>query len=79
MRVSAKEVGKKFEELVALAQRGEKVIVEQDEKPIAEIVPIPLATGKFKHGILKDQLKGPAPDFLEPMSEEELLDWEGRD
>ena len=48
-------------------------------KPVAEIIPIPVKRGKFKHGILKDVLTGPVPDFLEPMSEEELLDWEGRD
>jgi antitoxin (DNA-binding transcriptional repressor) of toxin-antitoxin stability system len=41
MRVSAKEVGKKFEELVALAQRGEQVMIEQGDKLVAEIVPSP--------------------------------------
>jgi antitoxin (DNA-binding transcriptional repressor) of toxin-antitoxin stability system len=79
MRFSVEEAEKKFGELIDLAQRGEQVIIEQGDRPVAEIIPIPITQGKFKHGILKDQLKGPVPDFLEPMSEEELLDWEGRD
>jgi antitoxin (DNA-binding transcriptional repressor) of toxin-antitoxin stability system len=79
MRFSVEEAEKKFGELIDLAQRGEEVIIEQGDRPVAEIIPIPIKKGKFKHGLLKDVLKGPVPDFLEPMSEEELLDWEGRD
>jgi antitoxin (DNA-binding transcriptional repressor) of toxin-antitoxin stability system len=79
MRFSVEEAEKKMIELIDLAQRGEQVIIEQGDRPVAEIVPIPVKVGKFKHGILKDVLTEPAPDFLEPMSEEELLDWEGRD
>jgi hypothetical protein len=33
--------------------------------------------GKFKIGLLKDQLTGPSPDFFEPMDESEIEDWEG--
>lgn len=79
MRYSVEEAEKKMVELIDLAQRGEQVILEQGDRLVAEIIPIPLKKGKFKHGILKDVLKRPVPDFLEPMSEEELLDWEGRD
>lgn len=79
MRVSVEEAEKKLIELIDLARRGEEVIVEQGGRPVAEIVPIPQKTGRFKSGILKHVLTEPAPDFLEPMSEEELLDWEGRD
>lgn len=79
MRFSVEEAEKKFIELIDLAQRGEQVIIEQGDKPIAEIIPIPVKKRRFKHGVLQDVLKGPIPDFLEPMSEEELLDWEGRD
>lgn len=79
MRFSVEEAEKKMVELIGLVHRGEQVIIEQGDKPVAEIIPIPVKRGKFKHGILKDVLTGPVPDFLEPMSEEELLDWEGRD
>lgn len=53
------------------------MIIARDNIPVAELVPV--RKKKFKLGILKDQLKGPVPDFLEPMSEEDLRLWEGRD
>jgi len=31
----------------------------------------------FKIGLLKDQIGGSAPDFFEPMSEDEIAGWEG--
>jgi hypothetical protein len=33
--------------------------------------------GKFKIGLLKEQLTGSGPDFFEPMNESELEAWEG--
>jgi hypothetical protein len=44
---------------------------------VARIVPI--ARRAFKFDLLKGLLKGPIPDFLEPMDEEELALWEGGD
>jgi prevent-host-death family protein len=61
--------------LIEAVQRGEEVIIAKNDVPVAEIVPI---KRKFKFGTMS-HLKGTVPDFLEPMSEEELLDWEGRD
>ena len=77
MRLTIEEAEKRFEELIDLAAQGEEIIIAKGKTAVAEIIPI--RQGKFKHGILKDKLAGPAPDFLEPMSEEDLRLWEGRE
>jgi prevent-host-death family protein len=62
--------------LIDAALAGEDVVISRRGKPVVRVVAIP--QGKFKMGILAGQLTGPGPDFLEPMSEEELALWEGR-
>lgn len=76
MRFSVEEAEKRLEELVDLALSGEEVLIADGDR-VAQLVP--LRKRQFVHGILADKLTCEAPDFLEPMSEEELLDWEGRD
>jgi len=61
--------------LIDAAVAGEDVVISCGGKPVITLVAIP--QGQFKFGILADELTGPAPDFLEPMSEEELALWEG--
>ena len=62
--------------LIDAALAGEDVVIAKGNKPAARLVPIP--QGKFTIGILKGQLNGPGPDFLEPLDESELAQWEGR-
>jgi antitoxin (DNA-binding transcriptional repressor) of toxin-antitoxin stability system len=62
--------------LIEAALAGEEVIIARGDKPVVRLTPIP--QGGFKIGLLKDQLSGPGPDFLEPLSEEDLGLWEGR-
>ena len=62
-------------QLIDAALAGEDVVIARHNTPVVRLVAIP--KGKFKFGILHDQLKGEMPDFLEPMSEEELKLWEG--
>ena len=61
--------------LIESALRGEDVVIAMDGKPVARLVPLPLSG--FRLGVLKSKVGAP-PDFLEPMSEEELRAWEGR-
>jgi prevent-host-death family protein len=61
--------------LIESALAGEDVVIARGSKPVVRLVPI--ERKPFKFGILKDVLKGEIPDFLEPMSEEELALWEG--
>ena len=63
--------------LIDAALAGEEAVIAEGETPVARIVPIPRRR-KFKFGLLKE-LAGTEPDFFEPMTEEELADWEGRD
>lgn len=60
--------------LIEAAQRGEEVIIAKGNKPVVRLVPI--VQGAFKTGLLKGKL-GISPDFLEPMTEENLDMWEG--
>lgn len=77
MLVTVPDTKKELLDLIEAAKGGEEVIITSNDRTAIKLVPV--ERPRFKHGILKDVLKGPVPDFLEPMSEEELLDWEGRD
>lgn len=61
--------------LIEAAVAGEDVVIARGSKPMVRLVPI--EPKRFKIGILKDILTGEIPDFLEPMSEEDLALWEG--
>lgn len=77
MLVSVPDTKKELMDLIEAARGGEEVIIAPQDGAAIKLVPV--ERPRFRHGLLKDVLKGPVPDFLEPMSEEELLDWEGRD
>ena len=62
--------------LIEAALSGEDVVIAKGEKPVVRLVPIP--QGKFKFGILEPGALGDGPDFLSPMDEEELAEWEAR-
>ena len=63
--------------LIEAALAGEEVVIAKGSKPVVKLVPIP--QGRFQIGLLKDQLTEPGPDFLEPLEDEDLDLWEGRD
>ncbi|MEE2950438.1 MAG: type II toxin-antitoxin system prevent-host-death family antitoxin [Pseudomonadota bacterium] len=75
MQVSVEAAESNLSKLIEAAAKGEDVVIAQGERPVAKLVPIPQR--RFKIGILKDQLIGSAPDFLAPLSEDELSLWEG--
>jgi prevent-host-death family protein len=61
--------------LIDAALSGEEVVIAKGSRAVVKIVPIEQRS--FKIGILKNELAGTSPDFLAPMSEEELASWEG--
>ena len=61
--------------LIEAALAGEEVVIARGSKPLVKLVAIPKPA--FKIGILEGQLQGDGPDFLEPMSEEDIARWEG--
>lgn len=61
--------------LIDAALAGEDVVIAKGKRPVVRIVAIP--QGGFTIGLLKGQLAEGGPDFLAPMDERELADWEG--
>lgn len=47
--------------------RGKRAVVKR----------VPVRQKSFKFGVLKGQLMGPGPDFFQPLSEDDLVLWEG--
>jgi antitoxin (DNA-binding transcriptional repressor) of toxin-antitoxin stability system len=61
---------------VRRAQAGESILIADQEQPIAELKPVPRATGaKRPFGLCKGQFEVPE-DFDAPLSEEILRDFE---
>ncbi len=77
MRVTIHAAKTNLSKLIEAALRGEEVVIARGDKPVVKLVPVE-KKGKFVFDVMADKLKGPIPDFLEPMSEEELALWEGR-
>lgn len=61
--------------LIDAALAGEDVVIAKGNRPVVRLVAIP--QGRFQIGILPSHSLGTGPDFMESMSEEELLSWEG--
>ena len=61
--------------LIDAALAGEEVVIARGAHPVVRLVPI--VQSGFRLGTHDGRLGRP-PDFLEPLSEEELAAWEGR-
>ena len=77
MQVSIDDAAQDFRALIEAVRNGEEVVITEDGAPV---VRMEIATRSgFRFGLLAGILKGPIPDFTEPMGEDELALWEGRD
>ena len=77
MKVSIQTAQDTLSDLIDAALSGEEVVIDKADGNAVRIVPVPQQDKReFKFGVLKDL--GPGPDFFEPMSEEDLVLWEGR-
>ena len=74
MQVKMHAAKSQLSKLVEAAENGEEVIIARGDVPVARLVPI---RDRFVFDVLADKLKGPIPDFLEPLDEEDLRLWEG--
>jgi antitoxin (DNA-binding transcriptional repressor) of toxin-antitoxin stability system len=78
MKVSIQTAQGTLSDLIDAALSGEEVVIGKADGTAVKIVPVSQPEKReFKFGLLK-QL-GPGPDFFEPMSEEDLALWEGRE
>lgn len=77
MQASVHEAKTHLSKLIDAALKGEHVVITRHGEPVIELTPARKKRVTF--GLLKEQIDGDIPDsFFEPMSEEELADWEGR-
>ena len=77
MQVSIDDAAREFHALIQAVRDGEDVVITDGGVPV---VRMEIATRSgFRFGLFAGVLKGPIPDFTEPMSEDELALWEGRD
>ena len=65
----------KLSELIEAALRGEDVVIAEGGKSAVRLVPLPQSG--FRLRVMKGKLDT-SPDFIEPMSREELRAWEGQ-
>ena len=77
MQVTVDDAESRLSELIAVSRCGEEVTIVDGDGPIAKLVAMPRPK-PFRYDVLADQVRGPIPDFLEPLDEEELAFWEGR-
>ena len=74
MQMNVAEARAKLSQLLAAVDAGEEVVIARDGGPAARLVPV--VRGGVRLGLLEG-LVDPAtvPDFMEPMSEDELAEW----
>jgi prevent-host-death family protein len=73
MQITIHAAKTNLSKLIEAVERGEEVIIARGDKPVARLVPV--TRSGFKIG-MPGFVGMPVPDFLEPMSEEELQEWE---
>lgn len=76
MQVSVHAAKTNLSKLLEAVEKGERVVIARHGVPAAELIPV--RRSELKFGSLKDKLTVPPEEFLRPMSEEELADWEGK-
>jgi prevent-host-death family protein len=74
MQMNVAEARAKLSQLLAAVDAGEEVVIARDGVPAARLVPI--VRGGVRLGLLEGIVDSTTiPDFLEPMSEDELAEW----
>ncbi|MGP3699508.1 type II toxin-antitoxin system Phd/YefM family antitoxin [Rhodobacter sp. NSM] len=74
MQMNVAEARAKLSQLLAAVDAGEEVVIARDGVPAARLVPV--ARVGVRLGLLEGVV-GPdtIPDFLQPMSEDEVAEW----
>lgn len=74
MQMNVAEAKAKLSQLLAAVDAGEEVIIARDGVPAARLVP--MTATKVRLGLLEGVVTPDSvPDFLEPMSSDELAEW----
>ena len=75
MIVKMHQAKSQLSKLIAAAVAGEEVVIARGSEPLVRLTPINPATSKRRFGAYKGQFEI-SDAFFEPLSEEELADWE---
>jgi antitoxin (DNA-binding transcriptional repressor) of toxin-antitoxin stability system len=75
MQVTIHAAKTNLSKLIEAALAGEEVVIAKGKTAVVKLVAIERT--RFKMGLLKGKVPPGGPDFLEPMSEDELVLWEG--
>ena len=73
MQMNISEAKSKLSELIAAAEQGQDVVIARGGHPVVRLVLVNRPTVRIGIG---DGLIAGVPDFLTPMSEDALKDWE---
>jgi prevent-host-death family protein len=75
MQMNVAEARAKLSELLAAVDAGEEVIIARDGVPAARLVPVQRTS--IRLGLLEGVVNpDTVPDFLEPMTPDELAEWD---
>jgi prevent-host-death family protein len=79
--VKIHEAKTNLSKLIARVEAGEEIVIARGDKPIVKVVPVESTPTKKR---LAGAMKGLWPElpdafFFDPLPEEELAAWEGRD
>ncbi len=77
MQVTVHAAKTHLSRLIQAALDGEEVVIARGAVPVVRLVPV--VKSGFRFGGLPAEVGANMPDFLEPMSEEDLALWEGRE
>ena len=78
MKIDVQEAKDQLARLLAAAEAGEEVVIARDGKAVARLVPLPEERPKRRPGSMKGKIHVD-DSFFDPLPEEELRLWEGRD
>ncbi|MEM6742398.1 MAG: type II toxin-antitoxin system prevent-host-death family antitoxin [Pseudomonadota bacterium] len=73
MQVPVHAAKTQLSKLIDAALAGEEVVIAKGSTPVVRLVPV--AGNGFAFGGLPRGIEGTEPDFLAPLSEDELADW----
>ena len=71
MQVNVHEAKSQLSKLIEATLRGEDVVIARGDKPVVRMVPV-VARQQVVFGIIPELVGTEAPDFLEPLTDEEL-------
>lgn len=75
MQVTVHAAKTQLSKLIEAALAGEEVIIARGKQPAVKLVPVDRKP--FQLGVMEAELKGSGPDFLQPLDEQSLREWEG--